>query len=76
MNRTATGSSASCCSARGDARADSNYDIAVFIEGLGDRWSEINRIIPAVTDIIDDTGAVIHAICRRLILHLKTRPWR
>jgi predicted nucleotidyltransferase len=51
--------------ARGDAREDSDYDIAVFIKGLRDRWPEIGRIIPAVTDIIDDTGAVIHAMpCR------------
>jgi predicted nucleotidyltransferase len=48
--------------ARGDARDDSDYDIAVFIKGLSDRWREIDRIIPVVTDIIDDTGAVIHAM--------------
>ena len=48
--------------ARGDAREDSDYDVAVFIKGLSDRWSEIDRIIPVVTDIMDDTGAVIHAM--------------
>jgi len=48
--------------ARGEAREDSDYDIAVFIKGLSDRWRKIDRIVPVVTDIIDDTGAVIHAM--------------
>ncbi len=48
--------------ARGEARADSDYDVAVFVKDLGDRWQEIDRIVPVVTDIIDDTGAVIHAM--------------
>lgn len=48
--------------ARGEAREDSDYDVAVFLEGLTDRWEEIDRIVPIVTDIIDDTGAVIHAM--------------
>jgi predicted nucleotidyltransferase len=48
--------------ARGDAREYSDYDVAVFLKDLADRWPEIDRIIPVVTDIIDDTGAVIHAM--------------
>ncbi len=48
--------------ARGDAREDSDYDVAVFVKGLADRWQEVDRIVPVVTDIIDDTGAVIHAM--------------
>jgi uncharacterized protein len=48
--------------ARGDARGDSDYDVAVFLKDLGDRWQEIDRIVPVVTDIIDDTGVVIHAM--------------
>jgi uncharacterized protein len=48
--------------ARGEAREDSDYYVAVFLKGLTDRWEEIDRIIPVVTDIIDDTGAVIHAM--------------
>lgn len=48
--------------ARGEARADSDYDVAVFVRDLGDRWQEVDRIVPIVTDIIDDTGAVIHAL--------------
>ena len=48
--------------ARGEARADSDYDVAVFIRDLDDRWQEVDRIVPVVTDIIDDTGAVVHAM--------------
>jgi predicted nucleotidyltransferase len=48
--------------ARGDARPDSDYDIAVFVREFGDRWQEVDRIVPVVTEIIDDTGAVIHAM--------------
>jgi uncharacterized protein len=47
--------------ARGEARADSDYDVAVFVRQFADRWQEVDRLIPVVTDIIDDTGAVIHA---------------
>lgn len=38
--------------ARGDAQADSDYDVAVFLEGFADRWQEIDRIIPLVTAIL------------------------
>ncbi len=48
--------------ARGDAHDDSDYDVAIFLHEFTDRWRELDRIIPAVTDIIDDTGAVIHAM--------------
>lgn len=48
--------------ARGEAREDSDYDVAVFVEGLTDRWREIDRIVPVVTEIIDEMGAVIHAM--------------
>ena len=48
--------------ARGDAREDSDYDVAVFLRDMGDRWSEIDRIVPVVTDILYDEGAFIHAM--------------
>ncbi len=47
---------------RNEAREDSDYDIAVFLRDYADRWQEIDRIVPIVTDIIDETGAVIHAL--------------
>jgi predicted nucleotidyltransferase len=46
--------------ARGDARADSDYDVAVFLKDFVDRWQEVDRMVPIVTDIVEETGAVIH----------------
>lgn len=48
--------------ARGDARADSDYDIAVFLNDLTDRWREMDRLSDLSTDIVDQMGAVIHAL--------------
>jgi uncharacterized protein len=48
--------------ARGDARPDSDYDVAVFLKNFHDRWSEVDRLIPVVTDILYDDGAFIHAM--------------
>lgn len=50
--------------ARGDAREDSDYDVAVFLKDFrtADRWEEIDRIVEVTTDILLDTGAVISAI--------------
>jgi predicted nucleotidyltransferase len=46
--------------ARGDARADSDYDIAIFLKDFTDRRREVLRLVPVVTDIIEDSGVVIH----------------
>lgn len=48
--------------ARGDARPDSDYDVAVFLTDLTDRWNEIDRIVEIETDILWETGAVINAL--------------
>lgn len=48
--------------ARGDHREDSDYDIAVFIHDLTDRWDEVRRIVAAEDEILRDTGAMISAI--------------
>lgn len=48
--------------ARGDAREDSDYDVAVFLKNLDDRWAEMDKIAVAADDILDETGAVIHAM--------------
>jgi predicted nucleotidyltransferase len=47
--------------ARGDARADSDYDIAVFIKNPGALSAELHRLAAVSTDILLDTGAVISA---------------
>jgi uncharacterized protein len=48
--------------ARGDARPDSDYDIAVFIHGPGSFGDEAWRLAEIGTDILYDTGAVINAL--------------
>jgi len=42
---------------RGDARPDSDYDVAVFLRELPDRWSELHRLADLRVKLIDDTGA-------------------
>jgi predicted nucleotidyltransferase len=48
--------------ARGDAIEDSDYDVAVFLNGFEDRWSEVDRLMPIVTDLRYTEGAFIHAM--------------
>ena len=48
--------------ARGEARADSDYDVAIFLKDLVDRRQEVRRMVPVVTDIVEETGAVIHPL--------------
>ena len=43
--------------ARGDARADSDYDIAVFLKSLPDHRGELRRRADLRVDFLDDTGA-------------------
>lgn len=47
--------------ARGDARRDSDYDVAIFLKDDVDRWKEIDKIVPIVVDIMGDTHAVFSA---------------
>lgn len=48
--------------ARGDARPDSDYDVAIFLKDMTDRWAEFDRLAIVETDIIANTGAVVHAL--------------
>lgn len=43
--------------ARGDAKPDSDYDVAVFIKGAGTFTDESARLAAVSTDILLDTGA-------------------
>jgi len=47
--------------ARGDAREDSDYDIAVFIKNPCSLSAELHRLASVSTDILLDTGALISA---------------
>lgn len=48
--------------ARGDARTDSDSDVAVFLKSLQDRWLEMDRLAYASLDFVDETGAVVNAL--------------
>ncbi len=47
--------------ARGDARPDSDYDVAVFLTTLPDRWAELDRLADLRVRFLDDTGAFFDA---------------
>ena len=48
--------------ARGDARPDSDYDVAVFLRHLPDRVAELYRLADLSTAILEDGGEFIHAM--------------
>jgi uncharacterized protein len=49
--------------ARGDARADSDYDVAVFLRDMDDRdrLKEMDRLTDITAAILHDTGEFIEA---------------
>jgi predicted nucleotidyltransferase len=47
--------------ARGGAKPESDYDVAVFIKDAGTFTDESTRLAAISTDILFDTGAVISA---------------
>jgi uncharacterized protein len=47
--------------ARGDARPDSDYDVAVFLKDLDDRWAELDRLANLRVSFLDETGAFFDA---------------
>ena len=48
--------------ARGEARPDSDYDIAVFLRGLTDRWREMDRLADLGSEILEAEGKLVHAM--------------
>ena len=60
--------------ARGDARPDSDYDVAVFLKDYTDRWAESDRIADATTTILEETGAFIHAMPYRASQYNERSP--
>jgi uncharacterized protein len=48
--------------ARGEAHAGSDYDVAVFLRGLADRFAEMDRLADLGTDILEETGEFVHAM--------------
>lgn len=47
--------------ARGDAREDSDWDVAVFLRGPLHWWAEVGRLADISTDVLYGTGEVISA---------------
>ena len=48
--------------ARGDARDDSDYDVAVFLRDMANRFAEMDRLADLGTDILNETGEFVHAM--------------
>lgn len=48
--------------ARGDARPDSDYDVAVFPRDMPDRFAETNRLADLGTSLLEETGEPVHAL--------------
>jgi uncharacterized protein len=46
---------------RGDARPDSDYDVAVFLKLRPDRWTELDLLARLRVQMIDETGAFFDA---------------
>ncbi len=47
--------------ARGEAKPDSDYDVAVFLTTLPDRWQELDRLADLRVRFLDETGAFFDA---------------
>ena len=47
--------------ARGVAREDSDYDVAIFLWSFGSFYEESGRLSPIETEILFETGAVINS---------------
>lgn len=47
--------------ARGDAHEDSDYDVAIFLKTLPDRWAELDRLADLRVRFLDETGAFFDA---------------
>jgi len=47
--------------ARGDAQDASDYDVAVFLKTLPDRWKELDRLAKLRVEFLDMTGAFFDA---------------
>jgi uncharacterized protein len=47
--------------ARGEAHPDSDYDVAVFLKSLPDRWAELDRLAKLRVELLDETDAFFDA---------------
>jgi predicted nucleotidyltransferase len=47
--------------ARGEGRPDSDYDVAIFLKTVPDRWAELDRLAHLRVRMLDETGAFFDA---------------
>ena len=47
--------------ARGDTRLDADYDVAVFLKTLPDRWAELDRLAKLRVDFLDEANVFFDA---------------
>jgi predicted nucleotidyltransferase len=47
--------------ARGDANEESDYDVAVFLKDLTDRWRELDRLAALRADFLEEADVFIDA---------------
>ena len=47
--------------ARGGAREDSDYDIAIFLHNMTDRFKEMDRLADIGTKLLHENGMAVHA---------------
>lgn len=60
--------------ARGDARPDSDYDVAVFLRNMSDRFAEMDRLADLATDVCEETGEFVHAMPYRAGSYTERTP--
>jgi predicted nucleotidyltransferase len=60
--------------ARGNARPDSDYDIAVFLRDMSDRARELNQLADIGTEILEQTGEFVHAMPYRAGFYNERTP--
>ena len=49
----------------GEAHAESDYDVAVFLHDMTDRAQEMNHLTDLATNILYDDGGLVHAMAYR-----------
>ena len=60
--------------ARGDAHEDSDYDVAVFLKTLPDRWEELDRLAVLRVQFLDSTGAFFDAMPYPTTAYIERTP--
>jgi predicted nucleotidyltransferase len=60
--------------ARGHAHSESDYDVAVFLRDMDDRFAEMNRLADLSTDVLDETGTFVHATPYRAGSYVERTP--